>query len=281
MNPFPVDVYNSLPFERNEEPITLGIPFARGALREASALAVQTSKGTPLPCQAAAQTTWGDGSVRWALLRFIGDLPPAGSARFRVGTNKPPAKASAGAPAGAKTPRPVLKCLHDTSRVEIDTGALRFSLDAGTFRGFEHVQIRMPDGKSWDLVATPTPIGSLYLIDKDGKTYTALWGKVRNFEVEENGPLTARIRLEGELADQSGHGIAEYDLWIEVWAGERSIRTWLTLRNSRAVTRRVLGQWSLGQPGSIYFKEAGWKLLAAQSGVSYATLHGGPETASA
>ena len=278
MNPFSISVHNSLPLERKSEPVSLGVPFARGSLKNAADLQMQGPDGAPVLSQATATGLWHDGSVRWATLRFLADLAPGADARFRVSLKNGKAKVAAKDAA----PAPLLKGEKEPTRVNSDTGVLRFSMDGGTFRGFEMVQVPRRNGeKGWATVATPTSMGSIYLKDKDGRLFTALWGKVNDFTIEENGPLAVQVRFEGTLADENGQSIAEYDLWVQAWAGQATIRTFLTLRNPRIVSRRVLGQWSLGNVGSLYFKEAGWRLNAAREGVSYACVHGGPELSQA
>ena len=296
MDPFSIRVFNELPTARKAECVTLGVPFARGELSDAATLRVFTKSGTAAPSQSRAQATWADGSVRWALLHFLGDLKPDGATEFRVSageksaSRRTAAKANgahssgSGYGAGSSEAAPALKLDASPLRAGFDTGALTFDIDAGTFRGFENVRIRKRTGDGWTAAALPVAGGALYLKDKDGLLCTASWGKVKKFEIIEQGPLVATLSIEGELAheNEQGRAFIEYDLWIQAWAGQATVRTWLTLRNPRATVRRVLGQWPLGSSGSVYFKEAGWRMMPVQDGVVYTTIHGGaiedPET---
>ncbi len=265
MKSFHITVHNTLPFPRPNEPVTLGIPFAQGDLRDPAALCVRSASGQVLPSQSSTQSRWPDGTVRWALLHFLGDLEAGAPTRFCVSRDTVPDTTS---------PLPPLQVAREVTRVSVNTGALRFDIDAATFRGLEKVKLRSRTGDAWVDVLATSPFGSLYLKEKDGKLYTAQCGKVRRFDIEA-GPLVCTINVEGELADESGAAIVEYDLWLRVFAGQTTVRAWLTLRNPRPAIRRVLGQWPLGLPGSIYFKEAGWQIMPRQDGVSYVTLHAG------
>jgi len=81
MNPFSISVHNSLPLERKSEPVSLGVPFARGSLKNAADLQMQGPDGAPVLSQATATGLWHDGSVRWATLRFLADLAPGAEGR--------------------------------------------------------------------------------------------------------------------------------------------------------------------------------------------------------
>jgi len=275
MKPFSITVHNDLSLSRNAEPVTLGIPFARGVLADVSRLSVQDKEGHVLPSQARVQSKWGDGSVRWALLHFCGDLKPDGATKFNVSDGGPAKKKAATTGNGSSTTVPTLKLDRSETRLSVDTGVLRFDIDAGNFRGFENVRIQKRGGGAWVPGAAPTQLGSLYLKDKDGKVHGAMWGKLKKFVIEDEGPLVVTARIESEIANESGVGFVEYDLWIQAWAGKDVVRAWLTVRNARATSRRVLGNWPLGLGGSVYFKELGWKIAPIQDGVQFVTLHNG------
>ncbi|HYF49396.1 MAG TPA: hypothetical protein VEJ63_08320, partial [Planctomycetota bacterium] len=276
MKPFSVTVHNELPVARAAEPVTLGVPFARGVLTDVSKLSVQDKDGHMLPSQARVQSKWGDGSVRWALLHFCGDLKASGATEFSVAeAGQPKKKAGANGNGNGAATTHTLKVDAGETRLSVNTGVLRFDIDAANFRGFENVRILKRGGGGWVPGANPTHHGSLYLKDKDGKIYSAAWGKLKSFVIEDEGPLVVTARIEAEIADELGNGFVEYDLWVQAWAGKDVVRAWLTVRNSRPVSRRVLGRWPQGLPGSVYFKELGWKIAPVQDGIQYVTLHSG------
>lgn len=271
-----IQVHDLLPIERKDEPVTLGIPFARGELRDAAALRVIGPGGTALRSQARAQNRWGDGSVRWVLLHFLGDLKAGTATSFDVSIEEKAKLHKNGTTNGQHaTPPHTLKFTRYATRVGMNTGVLRFELDSANFRGFEYVQIPGRGGEGWVNAASPVPDGSLHAIDKDGKHYGALLGKPAKLSVVDEGPLVCTACIEGELADEKGESFLEYDLWVQAWAGKATVRTWLTIRNPRQAVRRVQGQWPLGLKGSVYFKELGWRMHPIQDGVPFVTLHRG------
>ena len=64
MRPIVLNVHNSFDFERLNEPVTVGVPFARGAVKDAALLSIRDARGAQLPGQVNVQCRWGDGSVQ-------------------------------------------------------------------------------------------------------------------------------------------------------------------------------------------------------------------------
>ena len=55
---------------RECEPITIGVPFPRGAVKDPGHIALVDDDRAAVAVQALATEVWPDGSVRWALLDF-------------------------------------------------------------------------------------------------------------------------------------------------------------------------------------------------------------------
>ncbi len=283
MREFCITVHNDLALPRVAEPVTIGVPFARGVLADANVLVVVDKAHKELATQATVQSKWGDGSVRWALLQFLSDQDANSVTQFTVRQRSNSASNGDGQ-SGKITnftadrsggDAPALKVTKELTRYRIDTGAVRFDIDGASFRGFENVRVPTRDGKAWAKCMLADENGSLYLKDDRGKLHHAMWGKIKRFELEHAGSVSATIAIEGEFSDGQGQAIAEYDLWIRAFAGQAAVRAWITVRNPRATVRRELGHWPLGSGGSVYFKEVGWRMTPMQEGVMYTTLHGG------
>jgi len=72
---------------RAREPLTFGVPFARGALKDAAMLRCwHDDEGTRLPIQARALSKWPDGTVRWALVDTQVPLEAHAEVRLAIGT---------------------------------------------------------------------------------------------------------------------------------------------------------------------------------------------------
>src|SRR5262245_48494468 len=71
------------PIRRSGEPVAVGIPFARGSVRDAATLRLRGSEG-PVALDTAVLERWPDGSVRWALCRFRADSRPGVEPGYEV-----------------------------------------------------------------------------------------------------------------------------------------------------------------------------------------------------
>src|SRR5262245_12616601 len=66
------------------QPVTVGIPYPKGALREPEALRLLGPEGRSVPLQALPLARWSDGSVKWLLVDFLLDARVAGSSRWTL-----------------------------------------------------------------------------------------------------------------------------------------------------------------------------------------------------
>src|SRR3990172_2966661 len=61
---------------RQAWPVTSGIPFAEGELKDPQAVALSDDSGGRAPLQTEVLARWPDGSIRWLLADFQVDLAP-------------------------------------------------------------------------------------------------------------------------------------------------------------------------------------------------------------
>ena len=61
-------------YDRPAEPVSFGMPFPAGVLRAESQLTLLDG-ARPLPTQTRVTSRWPDGTIRWALVRALVDLP--------------------------------------------------------------------------------------------------------------------------------------------------------------------------------------------------------------
>src|SRR5689334_837257 len=96
------------------QPVTIGIPFPRGALAADDSLLLTGPGGHALDVQTQPLARWPDGSVQWLLLDFV--LPPGGG-DLSLRRGEPPA------------PHFRLSIKESSQELTIDTGAVVFRLD--------------------------------------------------------------------------------------------------------------------------------------------------------
>lgn len=71
MRPIEVRVVETLGICRQQELVSIGVPFKRGQVLSVETLAVLGPDGEILPSDTTVQGVWGDGSVRWCLFEFL------------------------------------------------------------------------------------------------------------------------------------------------------------------------------------------------------------------
>ena len=219
------------PASRVDEPVRLGVPFARGVCRDASHVGVRGSDGR-LPAQVRALERWPDGSLRWAQVDFRATMQPGLAARYHVIV-------------GPDVPQQAPTMTHqDADGVVIDTGAARFVIRRGGAFPFDAVLV---DGRP---VIDPA-CSALSVQLADGRD---LRTRIRNVHVEEDGPLRSIVRIEG-TADRMWRRILQFELRVHCYAGSATVRLELTLRNPRRAHHRG-GIWTLADAGSVFIKDA-------------------------
>lgn len=83
----PVHIIEPAGVARQAWPVTAGVPFARGELRDAGCIRVLDGNDRPLPVHADVSATWPDGSVRWALLDLQTDISAQARLELRLDTD--------------------------------------------------------------------------------------------------------------------------------------------------------------------------------------------------
>lgn len=213
------------------EPLTLGLPFGRAQCRPEHTVSLHDDAGRPVPVQTRALATWDDGSIKWMLVDFPHDHDRGSAGVDLTWHSTPPAE-----PAAAIA-------TIDREAVLIDTHAARFLLRPGVAFPFERVTVAGRD--VIDIADT-----RLTIEDADGRVHVPHIDSVR---VEENGPLRARIRVEGRIGAGRTPLLALVAR-LEFFAGLPTVRCALTLRNPRRAVHKG-GFWDLGDPGSVLLRD--------------------------
>ena len=218
---------------RQCEPITIGVPLPRGAVRSVDRF-VLTADGQHVPVQAIPTESWSDGSVRWALLDFQidGAFQARRTVRLRI-------DGSAATPPLAR-----VEVAEAPDGAIVDTGVARFEIRRGAAFPFAAVSVNG--------VPTIDPSGcALTVTDSSGNAVAAA---IESVHVEDRGPLRSSVRIDGRVgpaADALMHVIAR----IHFFAGSAAVRAAVTLRNPRRAVHAG-GFWELGDAGSIHLRDA-------------------------
>ncbi|MHC4884807.1 MAG: exo-rhamnogalacturonan lyase family protein [Planctomycetota bacterium] len=180
-------------------PITTGIPLPKGAVADASKLAVYEN-GKEVPCQIAALEHWHrdlsnvPASVSWAHLSFIARYEGGKPLRYRL-------KLKSGK---RMTPAKPVQVKATEGKITVTTGTLRFVIGRKRFTGIDSAWIDKNGDKSYTdeerlVWSTKTRPGGPFIVDSRGLRFESALDTAPEVKVEEAGPLKAVISASGWL----------------------------------------------------------------------------------
>lgn len=212
-------IENPETFGRTREPLSAGIPFARGAVADVGRLAAYHD-GRPFPAQFTLLSPWEDGSVRWALLDMQGNFKPGSKTEIAV-------RAS-----GANPAAPVrVAVTQNDAEILVSTGPMAFTIGRDPFTLFRSLKV---DGQE-----RLTGAGrGLVLTASDGKTYPA--GPPTEVALEHEGPVKTVVRLRGTIPGVHNN-LLRYTARIAAYAGQKRLKmhVWLENEGDYGYGRRV------------------------------------------
>ena len=217
------------------EPITTGVPFPPGAVRDARHITLCDENGQAVDLQALTTERWPDDSVRWALLDFCAAGAPARERSYRIAID----------PGADRRSGSRITIAADDAGVVVDTGAATFALRRGGAFPFARVAV----GQAEVLGGAHRP--ALLLTDSDGRETAAT---VTGVAVEQHGDLRSTIRVEATVGGSPRAPLADVIARVECFAGSGATRIAITVHNPRRARHRG-GLWELGDEGSVYFRD--------------------------
>ncbi len=216
------------------QPLTLGVPFPRGALHDAEQVGLQDEVGRAVPCQQAALGHWSDGSVKWLLVDFVSPGTARGTHDWSLRLQK------------AEHHVPAMKLHESPAGVEVDTGVARFQI-AKTGQLFRSVRV----GECALAVD-----GELVLLDARGRRARPC---VERWTWEARGPVRVTLRFDGRF---KGRAPCRFVARLCFFAGTGLMRARLTIHNPNRARHRG-NLWDLGDPGSILFRDCSCTMTIA------------------
>ena len=216
---------------RKAYPVTCGIPFPQGQLKDIEELRLESESGEEIPLQVARTASWPDKSVKWALLDFQIDVEPTEKKMLNLHFGE-------GVRRQAVLPSPLLLEKTEGS-IYVNTGPLAFEIKAGGPHPFQEVSF-----EGTFLLKQGFP--SLTLRSGD-KLYTACESH-STVVIEDCGPLRAVIKCEGQYVAEDGAKLLNYIVRIYVYAGQPFLRIYHTLVNKETTEKVEISGLSLHLP---------------------------------
>jgi hypothetical protein len=194
-------------FDRPAEPVTVSIPFARGALTDPRRLILRDGDMV-LPAQRRALAAWEDGSVKWLLVHLQPDLPGNADKTLHFEAD---AASDADAPSDALPDARVI-VTETPEGLRVDTGPLSFLVPREGFLPL--CGIALEGAPLW----CERPFTG-FTLRCDGREVSSAHGPVE-LEIEEAGPLRAVIEVKGKHIRADGSAYLDLRGRITAYAGK-------------------------------------------------------------
>jgi len=222
---------------REQEPITLGVPFPRGFVQIQGDIEVEDDSGQSISTQSSVLERWTDGSVKWAVLDFFVSIGENGSKIYKVRKKEHSIQ---------NNNREILVCQRG-DHIEVNNGKCLFTLDLKRLHPFTAVI-------GQDCIPIDIEGSRIVLRDELGNEYGPL---IENTEIETKGAIRATIRFDGVFIPRNREGrnrVCDFSSRLSFFAGHDFVKMEFTVRNPKAA-KHSGGMWDLGDRGSIFFKD--------------------------
>ncbi len=219
---------------RQNEPVTCGIPWPRGALADVSQLSLFDQEGKAVSLQARVLDNWPDGSVRWALLDWQAVVDATTTYRVEIASRP-----------HRQVDSPEIQVRQEGPALTLDTGVACFVIRLGG---------RFPFDSATVAGQPAIDPGRTHFTVEDNREHIFQPG-IDELEIVEHGPLRMVIRVKGSLGRTARRTWCLFSAHLHFFAGLGVVRLDLTLHNPRRA-RHPGNFWSLGDAGSIYIRDA-------------------------
>ena len=237
----PLRIHSPLAVATGYQPIRVGVPFAKGAVRDGWRTTLTDGGGVAIASQTTTLARWSDGSIRWLLVDFL-------ASELRAGVNEVFLKLSPGAVDATRQGRELAGAVSE--KVLVRTGVAVFEIDRR--RGAPLCDIRLADD------ATSLASCRIELTDRKGRRREA---RIESVRVETDGPVRTTVCAAGCFP---GVGL-RFRARLCFFDGTGLARARLTLHNPRRARHRG-GLWDLGDAGSICFRDLSLRINLGGTG---------------
>jgi hypothetical protein len=242
----PITISERAGIDRINEPVSMGIPFPRGIIKNVSSLALEDENGEKIVLQAEELATWPDGSLKWALLDFQISLK-ADSVKVLV------LKENSHINENDNIREMLIE--QNKNAFLVNTGAASFFLSKSHFKPFERVVINGVDVVQGEQCRT-------IITDESGLEYKPVISKI---VIEKSGVVRSTVRIDGSFVSNKKYELVNFFSRINFFRNSGLARVEFTILNPRPA-KHIGGLWDLGDPGSIYFKDLSLNIAMADNG---------------
>lgn len=230
----PLDVTERSGVARRGVVVTGGVPFPPGFVHDVRDLGVIDGRGEAVPSQAVVIVRWHepayDGSVQWALMSFVADVPASGVSRYYFVDG-----------GRARSPATSLHVQTSPDAVRVDTGAATFTIPASGAALLSRVQMNGRDLLGADGLRGILKPGAWPERGLDPtREHTAFHERV---DVEESGPARVVVVMRGEYRPGDNEGrLYGWTARLYFATNSASVRIVYTIDNGR-LDPTLVGGW--------------------------------------
>ena len=209
---------------RSNEPVTLGVPFAKGELITGTPSRIVNPTGSPVDAQFKTMAMWDDGSIKWLKCDFQASVGANSTAQYTLETN------------AAHTPTTELSVTETSMAITVTTGPLRFVVSKSNFNLFDQVWLDLNSDRQYtadeEIIALGTSPGPV--VSANGVDYLASAQAPEQIEIEEQGPMKVVIKVSGRHYNGANFFL-KYETRIYAYAGKPFVKVWHVYANGQSV----------------------------------------------
>ncbi len=217
------------PTNNQPEPVTVSVPFPKGALPDPRSIRLLDPDGNSVVVQTEVLARWTGGSVKWLRLDFLG------------ATAERPWEIAVGEPREGPV-KPVGELTSPKSLL-FGAGGPLFEVKSG------------PTRRLLSVTRGERVVGWVGLTFREDRNEVETL-QIEQIAVEANGPICTRVRVVGRF---DGRSKCRFFARFTAYASSGLLRADVTLHNPRRA-KHPGGLWDLGDPGSILFREFALKV---------------------
>ncbi|OPX33055.1 MAG: hypothetical protein B1H40_00990 [Candidatus Latescibacteria bacterium 4484_181] len=231
---------------RSNYPVTCGIPFPQGQLRDTEGLRLELKSGQEIPLQVVKTASWPDKSVKWALFDFQISVEPTEEKILNLHFGE-------GVRRQGLLPSP-LSVKETEDSMCVNSGPLTFEVKAGGPHPFQKLNC---DGTLALRQGLP-----LLTLRSGGRLYTA-YDPDSTVVLEDCGPLRVVLKCEGQYVTEGGSKFLNYIVRIYAYAGQPFLRIYHTLVNREPTEKVEISELSFHLPLVVSNNATGYALGTA------------------
>ncbi len=244
---------------RENEPLTIGVPFAKGSVFDENSFVLIDDWKNSIPMASTPLARWEDGSVKWLLLNFNVDSGVRENRKYHM-------VQTSGSHKHVNHKEP-LTVYEDAKSISIKSGLFSYIISKCGLFSFQ--------GKRNDSVMSSGHPMVTHITTDDGVIWTS---RVDTVEIERNNPLSCVLFCKGCFTIEGNIHDLQFDCRFHFYPGSGTVRMDFGIWNPGA-SKHPGGAWDLGDAGSQYIKKLELKFHFENETVErrYALLPDGPE----